>query len=307
MSFSNLKRIVFFLSKVIFFCEVASVNAQPIEITSVELLSDGTKIHATIYKPTEVVGKLPAIAMAHGWGGEASYLASPARRFAEAGFFVLVFDYRGWGKSDSRLVQKKNVTTGNYEMVAYKGLVDPLDQAEDYFSVVNWLATDHRVDSARIGLWGTSWSGGTVVYVAARDSRVKALVSQASPVGWAGDADTMKRFLVTGGERARGIRGYPKPFKKEIGNLRGGMVYERLARFNPREDAANISQCATLFLVAEFEELFDNQKTALVAHNRIPGISKYVILKGASHYSVYYGEVAKKAGTEAVTWFLEHL
>ncbi len=301
-----------YITIIFFWFSVAMCAAQPatfsIEQLDVSLLSDGTKIGATVFMPKGSSKKLPAIAMAHGWGGEANHLFRYAKKFAANGYFVLVFDYRGWGKSDSRLVQTKNVSTGKYETIEYKGLIDPLDQAEDYFAAVNWLATDERVDPDKIGLWGTSWSGGTVVYVAARDSRIKALVSQASPVGWAGSwAESADYWLTLGGERARSIRAYPKPFKKEIGSLRGGMVYEKLARFNPREDAALLTDCAALFLVAENEELFDNTTTSLVAHERVPGISRYVVLEGASHYSVYYGKHATQATNEALTWFGEHL
>ena len=36
-----------------------------------------------------------------------------------------------------------------------------------------------RIDSARIGIWGTSFGGGVVTHVAAHDIRVKACVAQA--------------------------------------------------------------------------------------------------------------------------------
>ena len=144
-----------------------------------------------------------------------------------------------------------------------------------------------------------------MVYVAARDQRVKALVSQVSPVGWPNSSQN--QWLLTGGERARGTRGYPDPFKRAIGSLRGDMIWERLALFNPREDASRLKRCASLFLVAEHEELFNNDKTALVAHQRIPAPSKYVVIPGATHYSIYDGAGLTTAINEAITWFEEHL
>ena len=289
--------------------EAEQKDIYPISKTDISFLSDGTRVSATLFVPKQAdsTEKLPAIAMAHGWGGEANHLFRYAKKFAERGIFVLVFDYRGWGESDSRLINVKNPNSNGYETIEYKGLIDPLDQAEDYFSALNWLATDTRVDPNRIGLWGTSWSGGTIVYVAARDHRVKALVSQASPIGWAGDWGQIDHWLEVGGERARGNRTYPKPFKKEIGNLRGAMVYEKLARFKPRDDASSITNCASLFVVVENEELFDNTKTSLVAHKRVRGITDYVVLPDASHYSIYYGKHLQMATDLATDWFLKHL
>jgi pimeloyl-ACP methyl ester carboxylesterase len=279
----------------------------PVEISKVDILSNGTRISATVYTPQldDLALRLPAIAMAHGWGGKSAQLSRYASKFAAAGFLVVSFDYRGWGRSDSRMVQVRSSDDGQYKLVEYKGVVDPIDQAEDYFSVVNWLATHPQVDIEKIGLWGTSWSGGTVIYVAARDSRVKALVSQVSPIGWPGSLEN--RWLQIGGERARGIRGYPTPFKKEIGNLTGGMIWERLALFNPQKDISLLTDCASLFLVAENEELFDNNKTALVAHKRAPSPTKYTVIPGATHYSIYDGAGLTIAIKEAISWFEQHL
>ncbi|MDC1311499.1 alpha/beta fold hydrolase [Burkholderiales bacterium] len=300
-------RVFLLFGSLFFLTRIALGATAPVEVSSVDILSNGTRISATVYVPiaNDTKVKLPAIAMAHGWGGKAAHLSRYASEFSSAGFLVVAFDYRGWGRSDSRMVQTRSIENGEYELVEYKGVVDPIDQAEDYIAVVNWLATHPKVDVENIGLWGTSWSGGTVVYVAARDSRIKALVSQVSPVGW--PEDPKNKWLQIGGERSRGIRGYPAPFKKEIGNLTGGMIWERLALFNPRNDVHLLKHCASLFLVAEHEELFDNNKTALVAYRRAPSPTKYTVIPGATHYSVYDGTGLTIAINEAVSWFKEHL
>jgi uncharacterized protein len=82
----------------------------------------------------------PCVVMAHGIGGTRdSSLLGFAEAFAEAGLDVLLFDYRCFGDSA-------------------RGLGD--------------------VDPNRIVLWGTSWSGGHVVYVAAYDPRIAAVIAQ---------------------------------------------------------------------------------------------------------------------------------
>ena len=45
-------------------------------------------------------------------------------------------------------------------------------------NAIHWVAGEPQCDPAHIGLWGSSYSGGHVVYAAARDPRVKATVSQ---------------------------------------------------------------------------------------------------------------------------------
>jgi hypothetical protein len=106
---------------------------------------------------------VPAVAMAHGIGAVKEMFLEPiARRFADAGLAVLVFDYRSFGASGGEPRQR----------------VFPRDQAEDYRSALTWLSLQPQVDADRLGVWGTSFGGGTVLHVAAYDPRVKAVASQ---------------------------------------------------------------------------------------------------------------------------------
>ena len=72
----------------------------------VEIWSEGTRMVGDLYEPTdlEAGARTPAIVMSHGWGGTKEHLRRYAPRFAQRGFVVLAFDYRGWGESDGRLV-----------------------------------------------------------------------------------------------------------------------------------------------------------------------------------------------------------
>src|SRR5262249_38292491 len=126
--------------------------------------------------------KLPTIVMSHGWGGTAKALRPDAMAFAQAGYLVVAFDYRGWGNSDSRLIPIGKPETRDGKLIAevkeVREVVDPIDQTTDILDAINWVAEDKQCDPDRIGIWGSSFSGGHVVYVAARDPRVKAFVSQ---------------------------------------------------------------------------------------------------------------------------------
>src|SRR3546814_9201099 len=49
---------------------------------------------------------------------------------------------------------------------------------EDFQSSISFASTLKNIDSERIGIWGTSLGGRNVLLVAARDKRVKCVVSQ---------------------------------------------------------------------------------------------------------------------------------
>jgi pimeloyl-ACP methyl ester carboxylesterase len=101
--------------------------------------------------------------MAHGFGATMdSGLLPFAEAFAEAGLDVLLFDYRCFGNS-----------TGEPRQFAW-----PPRHREDYKAAVEFARGLDGVDPDRIVLWGTSWSGGHVVYVAADDPRIAAVVTQ---------------------------------------------------------------------------------------------------------------------------------
>src|SRR5260370_13516050 len=87
--------------------------------------------------------------------------ASPGR-FAEAGIAAVVFDYRSFGASGGEPRQR----------------LFPREQIEDYRSALTWLSLQPEIDADRLGVWGSSFSGGHVLHVAAYDPRVKAGASQ---------------------------------------------------------------------------------------------------------------------------------
>jgi pimeloyl-ACP methyl ester carboxylesterase len=105
----------------------------------------------------------PCVVMAHGIGGTRDAgLEAFAEAFAEAGLDVLLFDYRCFGAS-----------TGEPRQYAW-----PPRHRDDYRAAVAFARGLEGVDPERIVLWGSSWSGGHVVYVAADDPRIAAVISQ---------------------------------------------------------------------------------------------------------------------------------
>ena len=72
-------------------------------IKKVEFYSEGCLIKANLYLPDPISEneKLPAIVLCHGFAGiKELLLPAYGERFAQNGFIVLAFDYRGFGESE---------------------------------------------------------------------------------------------------------------------------------------------------------------------------------------------------------------
>ncbi len=290
-----------------------------IDFRTASAVSEGVRLHVEMFSPKALAGKpLPTIIQAHGWGGVAANLRRDAIDMAKAGFLVITFDYRGWGQSDARLVLTKpspiKPTSGQNqiftaEVLEQREYVDPLEQVTDWFNIINWAAGEAAVDNDRLGLRGSSFSGGHVFYVAAREPRVKAVVSQVGSFDgrWVGaDKTQMDLTRNEATKRAHG-EAYPAPRAVTVGRLIGAPIREKFLQFAPVEDAVNVKQAAVLFIVAEKEELFDNKDHAKLAYDRMAGTKKkYVSVPNITHYGIYR-EARDAAIKMAVEWFDEYL
>lgn len=285
---------------------------EDVSFRTASIISEGTRMAAEVFSPKDANRKLPTIIMSHGWGGTAEHLRADGIAFARAGFLVVTFDYRGWGNSDGRLVAKSKPVEKDgkrtAEVTEIRGVVDPIDQTADILNALHWVQGEKLCDPNRIGIWGSSFSGGHVVYVAARDPRVKAFVSQVGSMDarWVIQNPELRKLTFSQGtSRTRGEISYPKPFAK-FGGMTGQPVWEKLMRYAPIEDINRVDDCAKLFIVAENEELFDNKDHAIAAYNRAQGVKKLVTVKGIKHYGIYT-EKRKEAQQLAIDWFSEHL
>ena len=124
--------------------------------------SGGIQCAADLYLPKNPKrSKRPGIVMGHGFTLVKSMLTEQAQFFCDAGFVVLVIDYRSFGNSGGRT----------------RGQLFPLNEAEDFRNGISFLQGRRDVDPERIGLWGASFAGAMVSFVAAIDRRAKATVA----------------------------------------------------------------------------------------------------------------------------------
>ncbi|MCH4023009.1 MAG: alpha/beta hydrolase [Acetobacter sp.] len=129
----------------------------------IEFSSEGRTLRGWLYRPEGEIGKYPGIIMAHGLSGvKEQYLDRYAEVFVSAGFGVILYDHANFGASDGMPRQE----------------ADPMLQKRGYRDAISFAQTVSWIDPQRIGLWGTSYSGGHVLEVAALDRRVRCVVSQ---------------------------------------------------------------------------------------------------------------------------------
>ncbi|MET8424489.1 alpha/beta fold hydrolase [Nocardia sp. NPDC004860] len=129
---------------------------------NITFTSHGTRCAAWHFTGVGAEPGRPCVVMAHGFGGTRDTgLLGYAEPFAAAGYDVLVFDYRGFGDSEGTPRQR----------VSYRR------QREDYHAAIAVARQLPGVDPERIVLWGTSYSGGHAVAVAAQDRRITAIMA----------------------------------------------------------------------------------------------------------------------------------
>jgi uncharacterized protein len=124
--------------------------------------TNGTTLRGWYFVPDNP-GKHATIVMSHGFSAvKEMYLDKYAEAFVQAGFAALVYDNRNFGESDGEPRQE----------------IDPWLQIRDYCDAITFARNLDGTDPDRIGIWGSSYSGGHVLVVAAIDRRVKCVVSQ---------------------------------------------------------------------------------------------------------------------------------
>ena len=262
--------------------------------------------------------------MAHGFSGvKEQGLPQVAERFVAAGFVTLVFDYRFFGDSEGEP----------------RNQLFPLEMVEDYRNAITWVSEQKEVDPRRIGIWGTSYSGGLVLYTGIFDRRVKAVVAQVpaifspgyrhamNPAQWDTEDDLLLQDRI---ERYRnGAINYVKvvapegepcmfPWKeaydffmstKEFApNWRNQLTMEsreKIREFDTISSVHLLSPTPLLLITAENDSLVPYD-TIMTVYNKISE-PKAIANLPITHFDIYREPWLSKAAGTAINWYRKHL
>lgn len=285
--------------------------------------ADGSTVRGWLYRP-ESPAASPVIVMAAGFSCvKEMHLDKFAEVFAAAGLSALVFDFRNLGASGGEPRQELN----------------PWQQIDDYRHAITYAGTLPGIDPARVGVWGSSYSGGHALVVAATDRRVKCVAVQVPTIS--GHDSGMRRVPMHrveqltqafADDRRRRMNGEPPVVRPLVGDPSENPFYpsgevrewfEESARiapnwinqvtlrsmefaraYEPGAHIAHISPTPLLMIVGR-KDYVTCADLQLEAYERALEPKKLVLLRGG-HFAPYTEEF-DQASRAAVDWFSQHL
>jgi fermentation-respiration switch protein FrsA (DUF1100 family) len=279
--------------------------------------SEGNTLRGWLFRP-EGTGPFPGVIATGGFAGvKDGFLGYPYHEvFAEAGIATLLYDHANCGDSDGTPRQE----------------LDPILQQRGYRDAVTFLADHPEIDADRIGLWGTSYSGGHVLAVGATDGRVRCVVSQAMTISgyhnlrlrhtpasyealraaWEqdrlgrsrGEPPTMVQAFADDSPTVQFARARPPEERRNWRNEITVRSWEHYSRYEPAAFIDRISPRPLLMIVAA-DDSMTPADDALAAYERALHPKKLVLVPG-NHYAVYTDQFERTAAA-ARDWFAEHL
>jgi uncharacterized protein len=286
---------------------------------------DGVTLRGWLYVPDGASPPVPAVVMAHGFSAvKEMYLDRYAEVFAEHGLAALVFDNRNFGASDGEPRQH----------------IDPWQQVRDYRDAITFAGTVARIDADRIGVWGSSYSGGHVLVLGAIDRRVKCVVSQVPLISGHRNARRLiradfiaevqgqfnldRRARYAGRSRAMipvvaqdptgpcalatpdSWQWFTETSKQRAPSWRNEVTLQSVEMFTEYEPGAYIEWISPtpLMLVVAAGDHLTVADEALAAYNRALEPKRLVLLPGG-HFDAYVRDF-DTAGGAARDWFVHH-
>ena len=288
----------------------------------IEFYSEGVKLDGDLFLPADLKqGEVRAgVVLCHGYTGVKDlYLPDNAAVLNEAGYVVLTFDYKGWGKSEGA-----------------RSRLAPFSRMADVLAAVTFLGIQGEVDKTRIGIYGTSYGCATAVYAAAIDERVKCTVgvigmghgrrwmrSVRRPDEWVdllersendrekavvtGESEMVAREVVLLPDRqsaalaAAARAGNPNA----VGKIPIEFVEETL-QFHPEWVVDKISP-RPLLLIAAGDDRLVPPEDCQALFNKALEPKKMVTVPGYGHYEMYVKPAFDAVMDETVAWFGEHM
>lgn len=276
---------------------------------------------AWLYRP-DGVDRAAVLVMAHGFSATRDQrLDAYAERFCDAGVGALVFDYRGFGASQGEPRQ----------------VVDIAAQHADYRAAIAYARTLEWTDPDRVGLFGSSFSGGHVLAVGAADERIACVVAQcpftdglatlpklgvlnAMRLTAAGMADQLgalagrdpRYVAAVGPPGALAVMSTPDaepgfraltPADTLWENRVAARIALRVASYRPGRAAARL-RCPVLFCVCDEDSLTPAEATIRHAQRSPQAeIKRYPI----GHFDIYVGEPFERAVADQTEFLVRHL
>ena len=299
----------------------AAEGGQPVEFMSKGLRCKGLKFVPADLKAGD---KRPCIVLAHGFSAvKEMYFTDYAQTFANAGFVAIVFDYRFQGESEGEP----------------RGQIFPWEQIEDFRNAITFAQTQADVNPDKIGVFGSSYSGGHVICLGALDRRIKAVACQVPLVdGWTNfqaivpraagagmikylESDRIERFktgkvnyLPVVAEDNNAVLNTSDSFKwfTETGKTKAPRwenrvtveSIEKFIEYSPATYIARIAPTPFLMMVANNDVLTPTD-VAINAFENAREPKKLVILPGG-HFDAYVNGFAVSSGN-AIGWFKQWL
>lgn len=282
--------------------------------------SEGARLVGDVYYPDDLTDKRAGIVLCHGYTGiKDLYLPDNARVLNEAGYVVMIFDYKGWGES-----------------AGPRSRLAPYSRVADVQAALTFLGTLSDVDSDRLGIYGTSYGGATVVWTAAIDTRVKCVVSVVGigngarwmrsvrrPDEWRellerstrdrvkralyGQSDLVKREEVLLPDRQSAELAAAARRNNPFAVSEIPLEYvDQTLEFNPEWVVDRIAPRPVLFITTDDDRLVPPEESAAL-HARAGEPKKLVVLKGYGHYEVYTEPAFSEVMRETVAWYRQYL
>lgn len=147
----------------------------------ISFVSDGLRLDGTIFTPSKIKGKYPAILFIHGWTSERGRSFQYVKSLANLGYICMLFDMRGHGTSE-----------GNINTATTKEFFDDVLAAYDFLTKIQ------GVDKENISAVGSSF-GGFLVTLLTTKRNVKRLVMRV-PADYPNSDFEKSKVETSGGE-----------------------------------------------------------------------------------------------------------
>lgn len=215
----------------------------PADTDGIIFHSHGSKLLGTIYRP-DGKGKKPTVLLLHGIPGNEKNV-DLAYALRAAGWNAVTFHYRGcWGSE------------GNYSLTGI---------ADDTIAVIDYLSQRNDVDMKRFAVVGMSLGGWGVVAAAARDDRIRAVIS-INPLVDPNDYVIADDYAESFAAMLNGVT--PKELRSQWMNL------------TPLQDiAAKLATRPTILITGEADELFSIEHQQVLVE-ALPSIEWWRIPNG---------------------------